>query len=341
MSSLGTNFNQTELRDNNEAVLHAKRFNVEHATTSLQQSGVSWAAVLAGSLAAAALSLIFILLGVGFGMSSVSVWSGQGVSASVIGFTAIFWLAFTQIIAYGMGGYLAGRLRVKWVSVHNDEVYFRDTAHGFLTWALATLLSATLLSAIISSMAGSAVSAGATLLGGATSTTIAGATGGLNMANNGNASQASINNPMQYTISALFRKENNKMDSNLNPAAAPNSTSSDIFNSNNAANQITEVASIFINNMNTETLPPSDVNYVGQLIAQHTGISQNDAEYKVVTTFKTMQEKKASAILSAKEAVEKARKTAANSALWFFAMLLIGAFSASLAATWGGKSRDN
>jgi hypothetical protein len=42
------------------------------------------------------------------------------------------------------GGYLAGRLRAKWIGPRTDEVLFRDTAHGLLAWALATLLVAAL-----------------------------------------------------------------------------------------------------------------------------------------------------------------------------------------------------
>ena len=92
-------------------------------------SGVSWAAVIAGAFVAAALSLILLALGTGIGLSSVSPWSNVGASASTINNAAILWLIIIQIIASAMGGYLAGRLRTKWATIHTDEVYFRDTAH--------------------------------------------------------------------------------------------------------------------------------------------------------------------------------------------------------------------
>jgi hypothetical protein len=95
-------------------------------------SGVSWAAVIAGAFVAAALSLILLALGTGLGLSSVSPWSNLGASASTIGRVAIIWLIIIQIVGSAMGGYLAGRLRTKWATIHTDEVYFRDTAHGFL-----------------------------------------------------------------------------------------------------------------------------------------------------------------------------------------------------------------
>ena len=110
-----------------------------------QASAVSWGAIVAGAAGGAALSLILLMLGTGLGLSSVSPWAYSGVSATTFGVSTILWLTFTQLVASGMGGYLAGRLRTKWVAVHTDEVYFRDTAHGFLAWAIAALATAALL----------------------------------------------------------------------------------------------------------------------------------------------------------------------------------------------------
>lgn len=337
MASLGTNYSQNDVHDNANAMTSANHQHAYSADSSTH-SGVSWGAVLAGTAVAAALSLALIVLGVGFGMSSISVWSGQGISAGSLGFTAIIWLAVTQIIAYGMGGYLAGRLRVKWVSVHNDEVYFRDTAHGFLTWALATLLCATLLASIIGKITGGAVKAGANLAGEASTAMIGAAATKGGLSNSEGTSNSSFNNPLQYVISSLFRKDNvgaNAASDTTNNAS--NESSPDTGGANHSA----EVMGIFANNMNASELPPNDVKYAGQLVSQQTGLSQTEAESRVAMAFKTLQEKKVSAIQLAKETAEKARKTAANSALWFFVLLLIGAFSASLAATWGGRSRDS
>jgi hypothetical protein len=119
-------------------------------------SGVSWAAVIGGAFVAAALSLILISLGAGFGFSMVSPWANSGASASTVSGIAIFWLIVTQILASALGGYLAGRLRTKWVEVHTDEVYFRDTAHGLLVWAVGLVLTASLLATAATSLAGAA-----------------------------------------------------------------------------------------------------------------------------------------------------------------------------------------
>src|SRR5690606_15394449 len=105
-------------------------------------SAVSWAAVIAGAVIAAAVSRTLLAGGAGLGFVSMSPWAGDGASAATLGIAAIIWMIVTQIIAYGVGGYVAGRLRTRWVDVHSDEVYFRDTAHGFLVWALSALVSA-------------------------------------------------------------------------------------------------------------------------------------------------------------------------------------------------------
>jgi hypothetical protein len=139
-------------------------------------SGVSWAAILAGAAGAASLSLILLLLGTGLGLSSISPWSDRGASAGTIGVATILWITFTQIAASGMGGNLAGRLRIKWAGVHTDEVYFRDTAHGFLAWGVATLATAALLSSVVGSIVGAGAQAGAAALGGAATTAAAAAT---------------------------------------------------------------------------------------------------------------------------------------------------------------------
>ncbi len=97
-------------------------------------SGVSWAAIVAGAFVASALSFALMALGAGVGLSSVSPWPSSGLSVSRIAPAAIVWIILVQAASCALGGYLAGRLRTKWVSVHTHEVILRDTAHGFLVW---------------------------------------------------------------------------------------------------------------------------------------------------------------------------------------------------------------
>ncbi len=100
-------------------------------------SAISWSSVFAGAFAALGLSIVLVVLGSAFGFGAMSPFAGDGLSAATIGTVTILWLILTQIFASIAGGYIAGRMRIRW-SIHTDEVYFRDTVHGFLTWAVAT-----------------------------------------------------------------------------------------------------------------------------------------------------------------------------------------------------------
>lgn len=264
-------------------------------------SAVSWGAVLAGAAAAAALSLILLILGVGLGLSSVSPWAQQGVSAASMGVSTILWLTLTQLLASAMGGYLAGRLRSKWVEAHSDEVYFRDTAHGFLTWAVSSLATAALLTSVIASILGGGVQAGSSVVGSAVHAV-----------------------PTDYFVDSLFRR-----DAAAPPAAVPST-----------GTETAEVGRIFMNSGLSAQFPPEDTRYVAQIVAQRTGLSQPDAEKRVADVYAKAQTKLHDTQVAAQEAADKARKASAYSALWLFISLLIGAFIASLAATFGGRRRD-
>lgn len=286
-------------------------------------SAVSWGAILAGAAAAAALSLILLMLGTGLGLSSVSPWSYNGVSATTFGVSTILWLAFTQLFASGIGGYLAGRLRTKWISVHTDEVYFRDTAHGLLAWAVASLATAALLTSVIGSIVNGGIQAGVSVAG-----DIATAAVGSEM-----AKSSSESTPIGYYVDSLFRK-----DIKATPArsgAAFGDAPQPI-----AAGFASEVTRIFMNNIRTEPLPAEDIRYVGQLVAQRTGLTQQDAEKRVNETYERVQVKMRDMETAARDAADKGRKASAYAALWLFISLLIGAFVASFAATVGGRQRD-
>jgi hypothetical protein len=302
------------------------------STRSLS-SAVSWGAIVAGAAAAASLSLILLILGVGLGLSSVSPWARDGVSATTFGVSTILWLTLTQLLASAMGGYLAGRLRTKWTEVHTDEVYFRDTAHGFLAWAVASLATAALLTSVIGSILSGGVQAGASMVGGVANTAGA-AVGGV--AASSRMAQGGEGGPMGYFIDSLFRR-----DAVAAPTAGTAGSTSGMDNSERLAGKDTaEVSRIFMNVSRSEPLPPEDIHYVGQIVAQRTGLSQQDAEKRVVDVYAKAQAKVRDAEAAAREAADKARKASAYSALWLFVSLLIGAFVASLAATFGGRRRD-
>lgn len=277
---------------------------------SSTHSGVSWAAIFAGAAGAAALSMILVVLGVGLGLSAVSPWEDKGVSATSLGVSTILWLAFTQIVASGLGGYLAGRLRVKWASMHGDEVYFRDTAHGFLSWAIATLVTAMLILGSVSSMVGGTVQAGASMASGAASAA-------------GGAAAASADNsdPYGYFVDTLFRDSR--------PAAV----------TDDAAHGV--VTRIFARTVsNGGQLAADDRAYLAQLVTQRTSLTQAQAEQRVDQVYGQARQAVEDAKIAAQNAADTAKKVGAATALWTFIALLCGAFFASFAATFGGRQRD-
>lgn len=280
-------------------------------------SAVSWAAILAGAVAAAALSLILVILGSGFGFTALSPWSMEGVSVAKIGVAAILWLSFTQIAASGMGGYLAGRLRTKWTAVHTDEVYFRDTAHGFLTWATATLLTAALLTSAVGAIVSGTASAG----GHAISTA---ASSAATMAAGSNDNEEG-NNTIEYFVDSMFRGTQ---------------TGSERQDGQMSEVPTGEVVRIVMRALRTGELEQQDERYIGQMVAQRTNLSQRAAEQRVAEGFSQLKVALDEAEMSVREAADTARKAAAYAALWMFITLLLGAFTASLMAVFGGRQRD-
>lgn len=108
------------------------------------ESGIHWSSILGGAAVAAAVSVILIPLGSAFGLGSFSVYTATAEHAAEFTVGMAIWLVIMQWISSGVGGYIAGRLRVKWADLNSDEVFFRDTAHGFIAWAVATLLTLSL-----------------------------------------------------------------------------------------------------------------------------------------------------------------------------------------------------
>ncbi len=335
------------------------------------ESAVSWGAILAGAVAAAALSLILLILGVGLGLSSVSPWSFEGVSKETFGWSSIIWLTFTALAASGLGGYLAGRLRTKWTQLHGDETYFRDTAHGFVSWAVATLLTAGLLTSAIGGVLGAGAKvAGATAGAAAT-------TAGVAVAGAGSAAAGAPESDLNYWVESLFRSATTAGPdaagappvapaagaapgtSPMDPAAPPPPPAAASVGPRDARTAPppprpmpgngpmgdrrevrAEVNRIIVNSLQGDGLDPADTQYLSQLIARETGMSPAEAQARVTDVQTRMRAALEKAKTTAKQAADDARKATAYAALWLFITLLIGAFFASLSATWGGRRRD-
>jgi hypothetical protein len=196
-------------------------------------------------LVIAALSLILLALGAGLGFASVSPWQGSGASASTVGVAAILWLIVMQIVASAMGGYLAGRLRTRWTIIHSDEVFFRDTAHGFLAWALAAVLTAAFLTSTAASLIGNA-----------------GKTSEMALGSSPDATSSDMPIPMgSYFVDKLFRLEDSQ--AGADPAVRA------------------EASRILANSVLHKDAPEGDKTYLSHLVSIRTGLSAGNAEQRV------------------------------------------------------------
>ena len=274
-------------------------------------SGVAWPAIIGGAFAAAALSLILLALGSGFGLASVSPWSNTGASATTFTVMTAIWLIVVQWLASGLGGYLTGRLRTKWVGLHTHEVFFRDTANGFLTWAVATVIGA----AFLASAAASVVSGTATVVAGVASGAAAGASQGA--AEQASQSVGTIADPTAYFVDSLYRTDH--------PSA--NVSDGDVR---------AQSSRILLNGLRNGDVTAPDKTYLVLLVADRTGLSQADAAKRVdevIAQAKAVEVK-------ARQAADTARKAGAYLSIFTALSMLVGAFIACVAAALGGQQRD-
>jgi hypothetical protein len=279
---------------------------LEGANRESSMPAVSWPAIFVGAFATAAISLLLLILGSGLGLSSVSPWAGSGASVTTFTVFAAIWLIIVQWLSSALGGYLSGRMRTKWADLHSDEVLFRDTAHGFMAWAVATVVSLTVIASAMSSVASGGAHVAGSMVSGAAST----ATQAASQSGNGGAISS-------YALDTLFRSDHPAANTSDQDAKA-------------------EAGRILARDVANGSMPDEDKTYLAQLAAAKTGISQDDARKRVDTMVTQAQE----AAQKAKQAADQARKTAATTSYYTFFSLVVGAFIASVAGGLGGRHRD-
>jgi hypothetical protein len=267
------------------------------------KSAASWPAIFAGAFAAVGISIVLLALGSGFGFAAVSPWADHGVSATTFAVTTAIWLIVTQWVSSGIGGYLAGRLRTKWVGTHTHEVFFRDTAHGLVTWAVATV--------IVTALAASSVFT--VLRGGAHAATET-AAAGMHGVGHGMSSMSAGD----YSLDKLFR------------------SSGGTTGASDAASARSQALHIVAQAASTGSVSDEDKTYLAGVVAAQTGISPTDAQKRVDDLIAAAD----SAEAKAEAAADGARKAAAETSIYLALSMLIGAFVASVAAALGGRLRD-
>jgi len=188
---------------------------------------------------------LLLALGAGFGLSSVSPWPSAGVSLATFGVMTAVWLVVVQWISSGLGGYMAGRLRTARTRVHSDEVYFRDTAHGVLAWAVAAVVSAAVLAGAASALVGGAAQGIAT------------------GAAQGAAQNSGVSGSTGYFVDTMFRTDRTDAGAS-SPDPRP------------------EVTRIIARGVRPGgDISADDRTYLAHLVAARTGISQDEAQKRV------------------------------------------------------------
>lgn len=258
-------------------------------------AAVSWSAVIAGAVAAGALTAALLVLGSAFGFASFSPFAGDGLDLLTIGIVTVIWLVLVQFLASVLGGYLAGRLRGRW-SITSDEVFFRDTAHGLLTWALSTIL-------VFAVLGASAAGAGAV---------------GTHAAATVVATAEEDADPLVYFSDRLYRADG------VNPAETEA-----------ARAEARRILARWIA-LEEDGIPAEDRDYLVARVSAETGLGGDEAAARVDAALNDVE----AAEQEARDRADDVRAAGATLALVTFLALLIGAFSASAAAVFGGRERD-
>jgi hypothetical protein len=279
------------------------------AVSHLPGHYLSWGAVVAGALCAAAISLVLFAFGSAIGLSAVSPWPHVGLSPTVALLIAALWAAIVQAASFAAGGYVAGRVRNSWGAVAADERRYRDGMHGLLVWALAVLAGAAL-----------AVSAAGGLIRGGIESAA-----GMGVPANG---AHRIATPADYAFDYLMRPAPVEAGAVAVPAAA-NQPQAVVWRVPGLQELQPSVVRLFTEALLAGSLAPADRTYLTTLVSMRTGLSQADAEKRVDEAFQR-----------ARAAADKARRAAVLAAFLAAATLAIGCAAACAGATAGGRHRD-
>jgi hypothetical protein len=275
---------------------------------------MEWSAVFAGAIGASAISFLLLTFGAAVGMTLTSpLPEASGLSVWGMVIATAWWAVLVEIGAFFAGGYLAGRMRMRWGTGSLDEARFRDGAHGFMVWAVGVVIGALLIA----------------WAGGSTLKTVTQAASNL-----GGGALAANAGPRRGNPGADFAT-----DMLLRPA--PRAGGSANAATSGAANQDpqalrNEVRRIFSSTISNRELTARDRDYLAEVVASRTGLSQADAQSRVDSTIQDVQKFEN----DARQKADKARRYAVISGFLAAASLLIGLAAAVGGATLGGRHRD-
>lgn len=292
-----------------------------------QVHSVDWGSVIAGAAGAAAISVLLAGFGTALGLSMTSAQRFAGVSGTTFAIFAGLWFALVHVGSFYAGGYVTGRMR-RAISVSATERHFRDGVHGFLVWAVGTLVGAYFLASTASAVTSKAADiAGQTAQGvGQVAGQVAGQA---TQAAASPENREAASNSLSYYADRLFRRAANA------PAAA--TTGNPPQDRTAAAAESTRILAMAVYN---DRLEVNDRAYLATMVATQAGIPQEDAGRRVDEVFAAAQSAKNQAAARAREAAETARRSGILAAFLAAAVSLAGLVAAASGAATGGKNRD-
>jgi len=270
--------------------------------TRVGTSYVEWGAVFAGALIASAISFVLLTAGGSIGLSLISPYAHQS-SPRVAASLAAFWSIAVPILAFLIGGYIAGRMRSAWGEALREEVQFRDGMHGALVWALSIVAGAML--AFMA--AGGVASSGAQVAAAA-----------------GDQSSTAVA-PAIDSLFAVAPPAEAAQTEPASPAAAPTGERATAPESEARS----MIARTLVAAAAAGELTAAQKRTIAQIVSERTGISETDAAARVDQAFKDGQAD-----------LEKARKALVLTGLATATALLVGLLAAWFAAQNGGRHRD-
>ena len=263
-------------------------------------SYVDWPAIIGGIVLASGVSVVLLTFGAALGLSFTAIADRPASSMVGMGIGVGLWFIWVQVSSFMAGAYLTGRLRKRFNDSTAHEVEVRDGAHGLLVWGGAIIVGAL----IATSGVGAITTAVGTTAGAAASA----------------VGQAVSSDAAEYYADSLLRP-------------APGATT------NLRAQGQTDVGSEVLGilaNAGTDDVSADDRAYLGQVVSNRTGLSEEEATARVDTVLNNYYDARTQAV----EAAETARKVGIISAFLIAASLLVSGAGAYWAATAGGSHRD-
>jgi len=105
---------------------------------------IQWTPVVAGALAATALSFILVTFAAAVGLGVTSTAPTWRDASAALWILSGIYLILQAVLSFAVGGYIAGRTTHASVASQTDDVENRDGVHGLAVWAVAVVMGAIL-----------------------------------------------------------------------------------------------------------------------------------------------------------------------------------------------------